>query len=540
MSNNKRLNLIFAVELVLIGLVILGYVPRQVVGYWTAVLAIYVLTVPLEESALFFVRSIPLFVAIPVTPNFDSLNIWRVLSILIFLKWFFRRQTFQTSILKGTLFLVSRKLFIRHHKTFFTLLGLLLLAILSVFVAPDKVVAIKRIIYFVNLSLIGVILFDLLGRKQDLTARVIKNIVIPTIVVTLVGFAQLVSTYFVDIYQFVDFWTLTGEKNLFGSQWATISREANTWFAYFGDQLSLRLFSLFPDSHSFPIFLLLGLPAVFAVAVRRPAEQATIGVKNMIKTRGSLWVVFVPLIFLAAILSGTRGIWAASVGAILVIFAVLILLKKQNAQAGHQNIFKYLSSYLILFFMLFSIAYPIIASPQFLVSKGDSLLLRQRVRSIIDFGETSNAERIRIWKLSLQSIVQRPLLGVGIGNFPVVLSQDIELARAGSSAHNLYLHIPAEMGIPALLLALFFLYLLLRKLYENFVSSEDKFAMTYFGAMLICLPWVLIYSLTDPAIFDERAFLLFVITCALIFANKKSSLARLRDGLKELTRTFSN
>ncbi len=524
MVNNKRLNIFFVVELVLIGLVIFGYVPRSLVLYWTIVSALYVLVVPLEESVLFFVRSVPLFVAIPFTASFDSFNLWRILSVLIFLKWIFVMGPLNILMSHTKAFLAGPKAFIKHHSTLSASAGLILLALLSVAVAPDKLLAVKRIIYFTNLSLVGIVLYHILLGKPALLHGVIKNISIPVIVVILVGFFQLIQTYLMDIYQFVDIWTLTVEKNLFGSQWAAISRQANTWFAYFGDQLSLRMFSLFPDSHSFPIFLLLGLPAILAVSLVKIVAKNG-GYRAMLRQRGRLVVLFVPLAFLAAILSGTRGIWAASLGAVLAVFLVLILLKKQGAGDLTKTTFKYVSSYIVLFFLLFSVAYPIIASPQFLVSKGDSMLLRNRVRSIIDFGETSNKERIRIWKLSLQSIVRHPLLGVGIGNFPVVLEQDLSLARAGSSAHNLYLHIAAEMGIPALLIALAFLGLLLKKLFSDFISASDTLLMIYFGAMLIYLPWVLIYSLTDPAIFDERAFLLFVITCALILVNKKPAVA---------------
>ena len=115
-----------------------------------------------------------------------------------------------------------------------------------------------------------------------------------------------------DIFQFVDFWGGVVERNLFGNAWAETAVRANTWFAYFGDQLSLRMFSIFPDSHSFPIFLLLGLPAIFALAIRKIVEKDS-NLGAMLGTRASLLVVFIPIMFLAAILSGTRGIWAAGV-----------------------------------------------------------------------------------------------------------------------------------------------------------------------------------------------------------------------------------
>jgi len=112
-------------------------------------------------------------------------------------------------------------------------------------------------------------------------------------------------------------------------------------------------------------------------------------------------------------------------------------------------------------------------------------------------------------------------LGVGIGNYPVVLGQDIRLAKAGSSAHNLYLHIAAEMGILAGIIFIWFLWLLFKRNYEIFVQENSKQLGTYFAAMLIFVPWVLIYSLTDVAIFDERALLFMIIPISIILGIAK-------------------
>ncbi|MDP2910383.1 MAG: O-antigen ligase family protein [bacterium] len=514
-------NVIYTAHLILVLLVAFGFLPRMIIPFLTAALAVYLLIIPVEDSAVYFVRSIPFFVAIPIFAGFDSFNMWRIFSILIFVRWGMNLINKNDK----SKFKISE---ITKHPVLISLIFLLFLALLSIFVAQSPILAIKRIIYFTNLSLIGIVIWDLCRKNSSLTERIIKNVMVPTILVTLLGFVQLAMTYFMDINQFAEFWARKVEFGLFGSAWAAIAIKANTWFAYFGDQLSLRMFSVFADSHSFPIFLLLGLPAVFAVSLRRVVVSGK-GLKAMFLTRGSLWVVFVPAIFLAAILSGTRGIWAASLGAITMVFIVMFWIKrtpqvKYPPKADKLDIFKYVGSYLIFFFMLFLVAWPIFASPQFLMAKGDAAMMGKRVKSIIDFGETSNSQRIEIWKASIQSIIKHPLLGVGIGNFPVVLGQDLALAKAGSSAHNLYLNIAAEMGILALFAAFWFLWMLIKKVFYNFMNFDSPLKSVYFAACLIFIPWVLIYSLTDVAIFDERAFLLFVITAALIFSQNKTRL----------------
>jgi O-antigen ligase len=510
------LNIVFVIHLIFFGLLVTGYISRSLVLYETIAIALYLVLASLEDGLVFFVRCIPLFVAIPLTATFDNFNQWRIFSIIIFAKWLLERSTWEYLISEIKFAVQKPWQSVKKHpvSVLFKLLGLL--ALLSVLVAPDKAVALKRIIYFFNASLIGIVIWDY-ARTKEFVGRIIKNIAIPTIVVALVGVIQVASTYFMDIYQFVSVWGEGIQLRQFGAQWSYIATNVgNTWFAYFGDQLSLRVFSLFPDSHSFPIFLLLGLPALFAISVIKPFEQAD-KIKKMLLTRGSLNILWIPLAFLMIILTGTRGMWLAGIGAIVWCNLLRLFLKFKNEPKEKQNILAYFASFLIIFILLFAVAYPIFSSPQFLVSKPDALLLQNRLRSVLDFGEMSNAARIAIWEASAHSIIQHPMLGVGIGNFPVILGQNVLLARAGSSAHNLYIHIAAEMGIVAFLASIYILWLIIRALYDNFIKAKTPFDQAYTGAILITLPWIFAYLMTDVAIFDERALLLFAVTLGLIF-----------------------
>src|SRR3990167_3883168 len=403
-----QLDLVFIIELFLFALIILGIIPREAALYLVAGLAAYVLLAPLEDGVVLFIRSIPLFLALPFTTDFDNFNTWRILSVLIFLKWWLSSRWLPD---------------FRFNKYTTPLYLLLVLALLSVIPAADKMLAVKRIIYFLNLSLIGFVIFDL-ARNGESAKRLIKNISVPVIIVTIVGLIQLISTYFIDIYQFMRIWGEGIQCRQFGNQWCSIAVElGNTWFAYYGEQLSLRVFSLFPDSHSFPQFVLLGLPAIFAPALSKFGINDFENLKKMYRTRTRLIIILVPMVFLVAILSGTRGIWAASIGVLLFIPIVLIKFhrvpwtakarpgnhseKRMVVAKEYKNLFKYLATYMVIFFMLFSVAYPIFVSPQFLLSKGDFGLFGSRLMSIIDFGETSNSQRIAIWKQSMESIKDR-------------------------------------------------------------------------------------------------------------------------------------
>jgi len=79
--------------------------------------------------------------------------------------------------------------------------------------------------------------------------------------------------------------------------------------------------------------------------------------------------------------------------------------------------------------------------------------------------QESTAIRMELWKSGLRMIRAHPLLGVGLGNFKL-LSSDYggpELKKAGM-AHNTYIEIAAETGVPGLLAFLAILYFSFRTL----------------------------------------------------------------------------
>ncbi len=490
-------------ELALFVFIVTGILPREFAWVLAALLVGYSLGASLENAVIVFVMSIPLFIALPITATFDNFNTWRIVSLVILIRWFVARDT-RHMLMNVWREIRRQPMAVLRKYPAWSLMALLgVLAALSLIGAPDLGAGAKRIIYFANLAFVPIVIFDLLRRFPEFSRRLIRAIAVPTAVAVIVGIVQVAATYLMDIYQFMRIWGEGIQLRQFGTEWSNIAVWlGNTWFAYYGEQLSLRVFSLFPDSHSFPQFVLLGIPALFALIPRRRVLGAVLAISAL----------------LTAILSGTRGIWAASIGVVLWAVGVWLWMRWKGASLVNRKMLGRVGAGLAAFYLLFAVAWPVFTSPQFLMAKGDWRLMRNRIRSIIDFGETSNSQRIEIWRRSIISIAHHPVLGVGIGNFPVVLDQRIELARAGSSAHNVYLHIAAEMGIPALAAALALIGLLIVRTYRAFLMSNDTEHRAYFATLLMIFPWVFIYSLTDVAIFDERAFLFFLTAVALASA----------------------
>lgn len=507
-----ELNIVFLVELLVVSFTVLGFLPREIFLFLAGLLIFFVAFKPYEESVLLIARSIPLFVALPITESFDSLNTWRIVVLVLFLKWFFDGQL---RLLLGNLqniareaqksFFGSLKFIYQNWKIEFLMVLLFLISVISLIKAEHFAEGVKRIIYFTNLAMLFFIA-RFVTQKIGLL-KIASNVLISGIIIVSIGFLQLFLAYIMPINDFAELWALQVDKALYGTAWAEIAIRANTWFAYYNDTIHLRVFSSFPDTHSFPLYLL--MVSVFT---------STLIFKKII-SKGNFKPLFLFLVssFFAIILSGTRGIWASF------IFPVFPVLFWHFKKIVPKEILRMITMGLLTFLVLLPLSAPLFSSKQFKLesSETETLVFVKRMRSIIDTEEVSNKGRIYIWQESVKSIFKNPVLGVGIGNFPVVLKENISATKAGASAHNLYLNIAAELGIFGFIIFIFILYEILKKAWGVFKESHDTVIKLFSLTAFVYIIWILGYSMTDVAIFDERAFLMLMILLGVLFSYAK-------------------
>jgi len=496
------LNIVFLLQLIVVGLIAIGVVEREASLALLAVVLFFLFFSSLEDSLMYTVRTIPFFVALPLTESFDSFNMWRIVVGVVFLKWFLSRN------LKSWVYSFNLGKYWRDHQFEFFAVIVLTLSVSSLLAASDLAAGLKRIIYFANIIVLYPVVKSVLTQERITLERFMKNISIGVLLVAAVGYLQLQSAFNWDFMKFMNFWALNVQNGFYGEAWSSIVYQANTWFAYLGGGgLRLRIFSTFPDSHSMPLYLLMGLISFLPFVVSKIS-----GKFNFINL---VLLLCIPLILFVLILSGTRGIW---LGVVFPIFVLLGLFLWKKVE--HKQLLKTGVAVLLLFLLLIPVASYLYTISQFRpagAGEEEEAFLR-RLRSSISLTETSNSARIEIWLSTLISFQKTPLLGVGIGNFPVVLNQDISLQKAGSSAHNLYLNVAAEIGFVGGVIFGLALLLLLGRAFQIFQKGKNDFVRMFGMFALLFLVWIFGYSLTDAALFDGRAFLLFVVTAAMVTA----------------------
>ena len=132
------------------------------------------------------------------------------------------------------------------------------------------------------------------------------------------------------------------------------------------------------------------------------------------------------------------------------------------------------------------------------------------------------SERPLWWRMSLQFIRQQPLTGIGLGRFRYEYQRNgpSEQYETPYHAHNIYLHIAVEHGIPSLLLFLWMVAIICRRV-SVMQQAADFWGMgTFIGASGFLIS-ALVYGLADN-ILHQRTVLLFWFIIGIIFYTQLS------------------
>jgi len=508
------LKLIFTVQIATIILVVLGVFPREAALFLTGILLFYIIFSPLKDALVLTIASIPLYVALPVTESFDSMANWRVILGVLFLVW---------AIKSGALTKVrdylrlSSGLRVSHFRGVSKLAILIFLFLsigaLSLINATDVTAGIKRLLFFVNIFLLYIIIRNVAQNKESMV-QLIKAGATGAVISLVIGYAQFISIFFITLYRFWFWWVDHAISLFYGQGLTNLLGYSNTWFSYYPNKPpTLRMFSVFPDSHSFAIFSILAAIFLLTLVYYHKLKKN----KKLLTTCCLLLVSCL----LSIILSGSRGAWISGGGTIIVIGAFyLFTYIRKKLRFIHET--KIILATFIIFILLFPVSSLILGFSQRtegeLEAGKDSFLIFERAKSSIDIGETSVRSRWDIWKATLASIKKHPLLGVSIGNYPIVLGEDISAAKRGASAHNLYMDVASEMGILGLVVLALIFWQILKTSWFTFRDSEDKLYKFFACAFCVYFLWILGYSLFDVVLLNDKVLMFFVVGVGILYS----------------------
>jgi len=496
MENKPIFYTILTLEILIVILTGTGIIEREAVLIMTGLLIFYFIFSEIKDSLILFIVSIPLFVAMPITSSFDTMSNWRMLLVILFLKWFFENKIWTK---KDFLKKFDIK---KYSKLTIAITLFLIIALFSLTQTVDIVAGIKKMIFLVNIFLLFIVLKEIfLKQDKKYKLKIIKASAGAGVLSLIFGYTQLISVFFTSLYGFWQWWAKNVISAFYGINLSKLLTVSNTWFSYYEESPpTLRMFSIFPDSHSFALFIIIGL-SVFSYLLIS---------KNYNKKFGAsiIWFI-IGLSFLALLFSGSRGVWLSAIIPFIVIIFLFFSEKWKKITEYSKTYTKPLLIMLIIFILAFPISSFIVSVSQ--ESKNGTLAFK-RAKSIADLEELSVKSRLEIWKSSFESFIKKPILGVGIGNYPVVLNKEISAAKKGASAHNLYLDILSEMGLLGLMAALLIFWQIFKKLLKN--KNHFSYIFIFFFA------WILIYNLFDVVLLNDKVLLFFMVPLALIYSNE--------------------
>lgn len=218
------------------------------------------------------------------------------------------------------------------------------------------------------------------------------------------------------------------------------------------------------------------------------------------------------LMFLAFVFAQSRGAWMSLV---VSLFVMNIVFVKRGAGKRSLVVFILIATLFLGFFY--------IRSGEFFPARGKATVMATPLES-----EPSLQSRLQMWRSSLRMAGERPLTGVGIGDFDrgFYRFRPEGFNAKAVYAHNEYLHMAAEMGVLAPFLMIVLFLLLMRPALRPGVDLATLGCSC--GILSLCLHGLVDFNFHIPA-----NMILFVIYAAFLRGGGKREMEETREKREE-------
>jgi len=312
-------------------------------------------------------------------------------------------------------------------------------------------------------------LFGNWQNKFDGLTKGIKKIILALVtgsgLIALIGLWQFFAPFVFGLEKVYRFWAIHIVPVFSGFNFGTLILAYPSWLVNVSGQVILRAFSLFSDPHMFSFYLGLILPLLVVL----------LGVFR--KHLSVLYGLYL-LLFIALLLSFTRGAYAA----IIVTFLVLAGL-----------LWRYLGAKKIVLLLGLSLLVFIIPGTP----------ISDRFYSSFDISEGSNVGRLEMWQQAGQTGLEHFWQGVGLGNYSLVVDATSGY-RNPITAHNLYLDLFSEVGFFALLVWLIVILGTIGQLFWKLARTKklNKEQKYIFIGLIGSLVYFLAHSFFETSIYS--------------------------------------
>ncbi len=178
----------------------------------------------------------------------------------------------------------------------------------------------------------------------------------------------------------------------------------------------------------------------------------------------------------------------------------------------------------MLFFVVLTIAVLMAIHPAFLpagIRYRMGMTMERPVSDVYDEDltetlESSAALRLQIWQGALRMIQHEPWFGVGYGAFPRLVSEYTDVSVGYRDAHNSYLLIAAEMGIPTLVVFLVVLVVMAYYAWWLYRKTEDDFFKSTALGVLAGIAALLVANMFGSRMDDQAVASYFWILAAIV------------------------
>ena len=350
------------------------------------------------------------------------------------------------------------------------ILFFLFLSVASLFFAQNYSWGARKLLYLFSIFPLYFVVKDILNSREKVI-KTLKSLVLSGAVVSILGIIQFFAQFFWNYENISKLYSNYIGPIFWGENLARMVSDYPSWLVGVSGQNYFRAIGTFPDPHSFSLFLGMMLPLSVILF--------------FISKKKIFWALSTAVIFLANILTFSRGGYVAIIVGIIIFVGVFW----KKTQIKH----KFMAGLAVMFLVLM------------LTVPGP---VSQRFDSSFDLQEGSNAGRIDIWQKSLETIKTKPFLGTGIGNFSLEVDKELGY-RNPIYAHNTYLDIAVEEGVLASLVWMLILFITLLDFW--IFSKKDMISCGFFISLIIFSA----HSMVETGIYSPMVLTLFLTIISL-------------------------